>query len=629
MGAGASVNANADGDSSTTQVGLKKLPEAVEESIYIRERFPIVIDPTEQASRFFKYQTGAFISFDDPLASTKAALNRALVSSFLNGRALTLRFQTLEGLSEEMFDPDNFPIEVVDRNKFFQPSVWQRLLKPSDPPLDEVSISPEFALIICTATDFIPDYLKSVVHVIKVVDKSQTGAEVDNNHNAGDSQMDTIASMFGANEIIRNSQALVEAAFDGDLDEIKAQIEKGYHLESFDGRKHTALSEAASQGHLHVVTFLLESGADPNSLNDTGRSPLWRASFNGHLACVQLLLEAGASPSFRDKVSMESAFDVASTEEVREALNTWDLRRTEELMEARRRLMLAQLESRIKTSAEREQHARNILRKELVEKAEAGDVEGIKELLQMIVDEAKAQQKKQGDEGAAFRPRATVEVRNDLGQSLLSIAVQRDDVPLATFLLTYWKTVDEDRWDLTEGEVSPEAKVFKANVNSRDLNGWTCTAIAVFHDSRKCLELLLEHGGDPSIRSSYNKNAWDLAKDELDAAEKVTKSHAEIRQILIDFEQSKRLPALFAKSDTVIVAGSDGGKAGDIYVGLEKDGTAMVMNIEMNKELSNSAEAAKDKKDGAKKSGSKAGNHKESNGKEKGKVSSGSKGGKK
>lgn len=177
--------------------------------------------------------------------------------------------------------------------------------------------------------------------------------------------------------------------------------------------------------------------------------------------------------------------------------------KTERLMEERRRIIMLNLEARIKTSAEREYVARNLLRKELVEKAENGDIEGIKQLLTMVAEEAVQ---------SNCKPRATVEVRNEQGQSLLSIAAQHDNVPLAEFLLTYWKSLDQDRWDLAEGETSVEAKIFKANPNSRDLKGWTCVCIAVFHDSRKVLRLLLEHGGDPSIRSSYNKNAWDLAK---------------------------------------------------------------------------------------------------------------------
>jgi ankyrin repeat protein len=177
--------------------------------------------------------------------------------------------------------------------------------------------------------------------------------------------------------------------------------------------------------------------------------------------------------------------------------------KTVKLLEERRRIIMENLEARIKTSAEREAFARNLIRKELIDMAEKADVNGIRDALTSIAEEASKTNAK---------PRATVEVRNDLGQSLLSIAAQHDHEPLAEFLLTYWKKLDEDRWDLMEGEISKEAKVFKANPNSRDLKGWTCVCIAVFHSSRKVLKLLLEHGGDPSIRSSYNRNAWDLAK---------------------------------------------------------------------------------------------------------------------
>jgi ankyrin repeat protein len=260
---------------------------------------------------------------------------------------------------------------------------------------------------------------------------------------------------------------------------------------------------------------------------------------------------------------------------------------------------MANLETRIKTSAEREQVARNIIRKELVEKAENGDLEGIKEMLTLIADESKQTNSK---------PRGSVEVRNDLGQSLLSIAAQNDNEALAEFLLTYWKTVDTDRWDLSEGEVSPEAKIFKANPNSRDLKGWTCICISVFHDSRKVLRLLLEHGGDPNIRSSYNKNAWDLSKDELDAAEKVVKSHADIRQILEEFNKTQPGTKIFGNGEVV--------KSTNLYDGLEKDGTAMVMNIEMNNELSKADENGKK---GAGKGKGKSGGGGGGKGKDKGK----------
>jgi hypothetical protein len=320
MGAAASVGS---GESFKAQeVTLKKLPDAVEEAVYVHEKFPLVLDPTEQAGRFFKYQTGAYLNFEDPTQSTKAALNRALVASFLHGRTMTVKVPSLQGIQESVFEAGSFPIEVLDRSKFFLEEVWQSCLKPTDPPKDEASISSEFAFILCcTKLDHIPPFLWDKMHVIKVVDASDQNQD----HNpdvqsSGDAGMDQIASMFGAAEIIRNSKDLVEAAFDGDLDEVKNQIQKGYHLESYDGRKHTALSEAACQGHLHVVQWLLENGADPNAVNDTGRSALWRAAFNNHVEIVNLMLQSGADPQARDKVSMESAFDVSTNEEIRAIL---------------------------------------------------------------------------------------------------------------------------------------------------------------------------------------------------------------------------------------------------------------------------------------------------------------------
>jgi hypothetical protein len=323
MGSGASTVGSTE-QIDILSVPLKKLPEAVEESLYVHEKFPCVLDPTEQASRFFKYQSGAYINMEDVTQNTKKALNRALVASFQNGRALTLKFSTLKGLNESFFEEGTFPKELLDRSAFFEDKVWQSVLKPAqgDPSPEEASISSEFVFIICVTDDYIPPEISSKMRLIKVIDTTATNPEAQNSSavSCGDAGMDQIASLFGANEIIRNSLPFVEAAFDGDLEEMKSILEKGYHIESFDGRKHTALSEAASQGHMNVVQFLLDGGADPNALSDTGRSPLWRAAFNAHAEVVKLLLESGGNPQYRDKVSMESAFDVASSEEVRTIL---------------------------------------------------------------------------------------------------------------------------------------------------------------------------------------------------------------------------------------------------------------------------------------------------------------------
>lgn len=615
MGAGASVPPVDNVDTSVKEITLKKLPEAIEECLYVHEKFPVILDPTEQAGRFLKYQSGAFTNFNDPsfmLAGGDKkrleSLNRALVGSIQHGRTLTLKFDSLSGIeTSSVFHKDFFPETVISRSQFLINDDWRSVLKEEMGDEMDMNISPEFVFILIITGDAnVPSELQNIMQVIKVIDTKQA-AEGDQNQNdqeGGDPAMDQIASMYGAAEIIRNSVPMVEAAFDGEFDTVKSFLDKGYHVESMDARKHTSLSEAASQGHMDLVQFLLEIGANPNALNDTGRSALWRAAFNNHGPIVSALLEAGANMDYRDKVSIEGPYDVAQDEGVRGILSSWDKTRTVELMENRKRVMMANLEARIKSSADREAVARNLIRTELVDKANSGDSQGIREMLEMIAQElTEANMKSTG--GVAARPRATVEVRNDQGQSLLSIAAQNDDDELAEFLLTHWTGIDKDRWDLCEGEISDEAKLFKPNVNSRDLKGWTCTCIAVFHDSTKVLKLLLEHNGDPNIRSSYNRNAWDLAKDELDAAEHVIRSRALIRQVLLDYDQSNKSgnTRIFGNGKAVGVKRNNGNDA-QLYEDLGDEGSPVVMQLEMNKERDSKVDG---KKGGGKKGGGKAG----------------------
>ena len=161
------------------------------------------------------------------------------------------------------------------------------------------------------------------------------------------------------------------------------------------------------------------------------------------------------------------------------------------------------------------------------------------------------------------------------------------------------------------------AKTFKTNPNSRDLKGWTCVAIAVFHDSTKALALLLQHGGDPSIKSSYNRSAWDLAKDELDAANNIVRSRAEIRQVLIDHDTSSagKGGQLFAKKSMSTSNGCDAG----MYEGLDKDGSPIVMQVEMRTEDQNNGNSTTNGKGGKKKGKGKVtgGNKKAGGGKKK------------
>ena len=281
-------------------------------------------------------------------------------------------------------------------------------------------------------------------------------------------------------------------------------------------------------------------------------------------------------------------------------------------MAIRRKTIQRKIEERIKTSAEREEYARTKIRFELIEKATKGDVEGMRDILQIISDEAIKNN---------CKPRATVEVRNELGQSLLSIATQYDHEDLVYFLLNHWKEIEKNKSDLfgsplvgeefSHTTITTETRIYKANPNSRDIKGWSCCCIAVFNDSKKSLKLLLQNGGDPNIRSSYNKNAWDLAKDELDSALHIVTSRAEIRQVLIDNDNSK--VDIFGTRSMVNTSGCDICKQDNLdkellLVNQEvgKEGTAMLMNIEMNNEMIASNSNHTDKKKNGTSKGNKA-----------------------
>ena len=210
MGSGASsVSGSADGQIiSVIHTHLKKLPDAIEEAVYVHEKFPIVVDASEQAARFLKYQNGPFLSLDDPIQGTKSSLNRALVASIQHGRTFTLKVPDLSCINPNIFEEGVFPKELLSRDAFFRDGVWQKVFntKLGDPDPNDVLISPQFVFVLTTPSDNIPDELKSMMCVIKVGEKQAqrpAGELTDGDDAARDPAMSQIAELYGARDIIR------------------------------------------------------------------------------------------------------------------------------------------------------------------------------------------------------------------------------------------------------------------------------------------------------------------------------------------------------------------------------------------------------------------------------------------
>lgn len=147
-----------------------------------------------------------------------------------HGRTFTLKFNKLQGLTSNssLFDsPKEFPIEVLSRSTFFgmkysvtyesscsnqyiflliaRDDIWRALLRPEEGDDPEVTaISSEFVFIVCCISDDIaqiPPALFDIMHAFRVVDKK--GNDADASNTGADPEMEQIAALYGAKEIIR------------------------------------------------------------------------------------------------------------------------------------------------------------------------------------------------------------------------------------------------------------------------------------------------------------------------------------------------------------------------------------------------------------------------------------------
>jgi ankyrin repeat protein len=109
-------------------------------------------------------------------------------------------------------------------------------------------------------------------------------------------------------------QALLEAAFVGDLESVQRTISDGAAVNAADGEGRTPLMYAAFNGHTAVAEFLVRSGADVDAKEGSGRTALMFASSGPYVETVELLLERGADVNARGTREGFTALMTASAE---------------------------------------------------------------------------------------------------------------------------------------------------------------------------------------------------------------------------------------------------------------------------------------------------------------------------
>ena len=95
----------------------------------------------------------------------------------------------------------------------------------------------------------------------------------------------------------RKSNALCQAAADGNLGEVKSQLAQGADANGKDSEGDLPLNCAAEYGHLDVAKYLVSQGADIRATSRLGWTPMHSAAWKGHKDVVEYLVSKGADVS--------------------------------------------------------------------------------------------------------------------------------------------------------------------------------------------------------------------------------------------------------------------------------------------------------------------------------------------
>ena len=109
------------------------------------------------------------------------------------------------------------------------------------------------------------------------------------------------AAAQSGNSLDPKDEALLQAAFDGDLALVESVVAKGANVEVTGPKSRTSTIWAAANGHTAIVKFLHGQGADIDAKDSGGQTPLMFAVKGSHRDTVEYLLENGADVNARSK----------------------------------------------------------------------------------------------------------------------------------------------------------------------------------------------------------------------------------------------------------------------------------------------------------------------------------------
>ena len=96
-------------------------------------------------------------------------------------------------------------------------------------------------------------------------------------------------------------ERLHRAASAGDIEQMKALLNEGFPINTFDSLDRTPLHCAAISDHIEAVQYLISAGADVNAHDEEriGETPLGKVAANCTFEMAKVLIDAGADPTIQ------------------------------------------------------------------------------------------------------------------------------------------------------------------------------------------------------------------------------------------------------------------------------------------------------------------------------------------
>lgn len=286
--------------------------------------------------------------------------------------------------------------------------------------------------------------------------------------------------------------AVIRAIKSNDVESLVAAFPRLESVNARIDRDESLLHLAARFGNHHAVALLLERHADIESLNINGHSPLIVAVENGHAEVVRLLLQAGARMSYsipRFRTEAERREAVRRRDQLRQKLKSEDER-------AKLARVLDIILPMLNQSDE------EFLREQTVE---INTVDCLYDftVLKVLIEEFRVDPNRDGFGSG----------------SLLWRFADASDLEAVRFLLSHGAKIDgcgDSHTALFAAVRNDHLEMIRlllaagADVNHRDCDDCvplgSCRSVAA-------VQLLLDHGADPTLRDAYDRPSWAFILD--------------------------------------------------------------------------------------------------------------------